>query len=573
MVRKPPRGGFFLGEIWRMQYALGLGLLLLSFVQNFSALPWRSAHNEFFAFVAVLVLGGMYWRKGLTGTGLSFTPPVAVWVGLAMLISGQFVAGQIEFGGDAIVLLLYTALCAGGVLLGQVHAQDTRWSLALAVTLLVAAVLSALIALVQALMVDIASDWVVPLAGYRRTGANFGQSNHLATLQVMGAACLVYLHQQIKLSRLSMGLLGLVLLLGMGISESRTGLLSGMVFIAWWWMQSKALGAPVRLQWAGTAMVALLVAVLCWPIWISALHEVGGSRLNSNPLINTAIGARWLVWPQLAEAVAMKPWFGWGLRQVSVALTAVAGQHEASEPFSYAHNVVLDMALGMGVPLTVLVLLGIGYWGWTRIQSIGTPETWLAVAVLIPFAVHSTLEYPFAYAYFLVPTTFAVGLLEQSHNPVCRLQIPRTLFAACVVSFGALLTLVVIEYMEIEEDFRIARFESLRVGQTPLGYERPNTIMLTQLKALSDVIRTNPHPHMTSDELSLLRFAAARFLWAPVQNTYALAAALNGDTSEGQRQLMLIRVMHGESAYRLVAVQWAVLAQGSYPQLRGLAPP
>ena len=81
---------------------------------------------------------------------------------------------------------------------------------------------------------------------------------------------------------------------------------------------------------------------------------IGGLDDSAATQVNLHAGTRLLVWPQLWEAVLQRPWFGWGLREVSEAHNAVLHAHAQSEPFTYAHNVVLDLAVGMGLPLTLL---------------------------------------------------------------------------------------------------------------------------------------------------------------------------------------------------------------------------
>ena len=113
----------------------------------------------------------------------------------------------------------------------------------------------------------------------------------------------------------------------------------------------------------------------------------------------------------------------------------------------------------------------------------------------------------------------------------------------------------------------------MNVGKTAADYERPHIVLLTQLRALLEVTRTVPHPNMSQDNLLLLRSAASRFPWVPVQNCYALSAALNGNVPEAQRQLKVMRAMHGEERYEAIRVQWDTWAQEKYSQLQGLAPP
>lgn len=550
-----------------MVYTLGFGLLLTSFLQNFSALPWRAAHSEWFAFVAVVV---WCWPV-LRSRSVVCTSTIMTLLCLASLVVVQGVSQRIAFRGDAAVLLLYIQLCLGALVVGQTYAQDPHWAQALAITLLLAALASACVALAQALWVWMDSGWIVVPIGYRRPGGNIGQANHLATLMVMGGASLIYLHQRLKVAHGFAFLLGALLLLGMGVSESRTGLLSGLGLCAWWswhgWVLQRRAKGPVVV---GVA-VMLLMVMWFWPLVIVAVHEVGVGGAGTDAALNAAAGVRPVVWQQLWDAVLQKPWFGWGLRGVTFALAATLDAQPLSAPFGYAHNIVLDMAIGMGIPLTLLALVAVLVWAWRRVRSVFTPEGWFAVGLLIPFAVHSLLEYPFAYAYFLVPTMLAVGLLEPAQPQPLGRRLSRPIVSALVLSFSGLLVWTSVEYLQAEEDFSVARFEALRVGKTAADYARPPLVLLTQLGVLMQVTRVVPHPGMTAQDLQTLQTAAARFPWVPVQNAYAMSLALNGEVAAAQRELRILRAMHGNGAWGAVERQWRQRAQSDYPQLQGIA--
>jgi hypothetical protein len=131
----------------------------------------------------------------------------------------------------------------------------------------------------------------------------------------------------------------------------------------------------------------------------------------------------------------------------------------------------------------------------------------------------------------------------------------------------------VVEYVAIEEDFRIVRFEALRIGATPASYQRPHVILLTQLDALLHGGRIVPKPGMSADEVELARKVALRFPWPATQNRYAQSLALNGNPDEAIRQLLVLRALHGEAAYAQVKAGWTLLAHEKYPQLQTLKLP
>ena len=252
---------------------------------------------------------------------------------------------------------------------------------------------------------------------------------------------------------------------------------------------------------------------------------------------------------------------------------AVAHAYAVSEPFSYSHNIVLDLALGMGVPLAALLMLITAVWLWRRVRSANQLLPWYCLALVLPVAVHSLLEFPFAYAYFLVPMMFALGVLEGMAGAKFVLHIGVRTAAVILLGLSIAAAWSVVEYVAIEEDFRVARFEALKVGQTPADYRRPDILLLTQLSALLDGARISPKPGMSANELTLAKKVALRYPWTATQNRYALSLALNGNPEEAIRQLHVMKAMHDEKTYAAIKVNWKSLAQDTYPQLRELKLP
>jgi hypothetical protein len=130
----------------------------------------------------------------------------------------------------------------------------------------------------------------------------------------------------------------------------------------------------------------------------------------------------------------------------------------------------------------------------------------------------------------------------------------------------------VVEYVRIEEDFRVARFEALRVGRTPTAYEVPQTHVLTQLDALLRATRVKPRPAMPPEDLALLRDVAMLYPWGATNFRYATALALNGQVDEAVRQLQVLRALQGQKSFdRLMQVLDEMAAE--YPQLKQLRQP
>lgn len=563
-----------------MKYLPGFLLLLASWLQPLHLLPWVSWHSEVLAFAAIGWFFAVELVERKNQRHYYFLWPVAALLPLAMalLVGVQFAFGLIPYFGDALVISLYFVICSMAIAVGrawgvQALSEETNANAQpliyqLAVALSVCAVLSVFLALAQAFDVWNAADWIVRLPGFRRPGANVGQPNHFATMLLIGVVSVGFLFESKRVGSALANVLLALLLLGLAMSESRTGLLSAAVLTAWWGVKRRTMHfrftrGPVIAGWAG-----LLFLLWAWPKFIT--HYYFG---NDGASLDTSAGSRLVVWPQLLEAAMQRPWFGWGLREISAAQNAVLDHYQRSEPFTYAHNLVLDLAVGVGFPSTVALLGLLAYWLWYRLKSASSAVPWYCIASVIPLAVHSMLEYPFSYAYFLVPAMLAVGVLEACLAPhrIYRWRLSFTVW-------GALLLLLILawsaaEYVAIEEDFRAARFDALRIGKTPIEYERPSIYLLTQLDAMVVATRMVPSPAMTASEIELLRRAAMRFPWTAIQNRYALSLALNGNSDEAIRLLKVMRAMHGEKTYAGIRASWEALAESKYPELSKLKLP
>ena len=546
--------------------------------------PWVSWHNEVWVFAAVL-LWAIVGLASLRGKKIpTVVMPGIAWIGILAfsMVWVQYALGYIVYLGNAILITFYILVFVFALTAGR-YATMPRAKFAptisqhqsldsLAEILLLGAVCSAGIALAQVLQVAEAASWITPMTYLRRPGGNLAQPNQLATLLLMGLASLLYLFELGRLRSTSSLLICFLLLCGIAVTESRTGLLGFLMMVAWWILRRRAVDFKVQPFAILSGSVALISLFWYWPQLHAFIFSFGLSA-DVSATVDTGASKRMFVWPQLVDAALQRPWFGWGLGEVSKAHNAVAHINSKSEPYTYAHNFILDLALGVGLPLTALLVAATGVWLWRRTQATQSLIPWYCFAMLLPFGVHSMLEFPFAYAYFLVPAAFALGFIEGTLNPKRVLHIP---WATAVVVFAVAsiaMAWTVKEYIQIQEDYVVARFEALHVGKTEIDYTRPKIYLLTQLDALLEVVRLRPTPGMKEERIALLRDATQHIPTTGVQNRYALALALNGYPDEAHTQLKIIRAMHGEPEYAGIRENWKALADSKYPQLRSVELP
>jgi O-antigen ligase len=545
-------------------------------------LPWVSWHSEVLVFASLLIFFGVVLASRAKPESAPLVFPMAGWPLLALIaaVTVQAGLGMIQFAADAFVLVFYlmTAVCAliiGRTLAGRVTAgggSDGEGLIhQMAWLMVLAGVASAMLAFVQVTDVWVSEGWVNRMPS-RRPGANLGQPNQLATLLLFSLASLVLLSESHRIGRVTAALIAAIVLVALSMTESRTGML-GLAVLAAWNMVVRS-RIKMRLPVWVLAIWALFFvgAMKLWPMCLHFLLE-GRWDIAASTSINTSGGTRWLVWQQLWQAVLQRPWFGWGLREISTAHNAVVVPGADVEPFTYAHNIILDLAVGGGLPFTLLLVVAVAVWLWRRTKAVNNMGDWYCLAIALPFGLHSLLELPFAYAYFLVPVMLLVGVLEARLAATWVFSLRRWIAGCAWVVLAVAFVWSVREYIAIEEDFRVARFEAARIGHTPSEYQRPPIMLLTQLSAALEVVRIVPRPDMASETIERMRRVALRFPWPATQSRYALVLVLNGNPDEAIRQLKVIRAQHGALMYKEVKRKWLELAESTYPQLGQIALP
>jgi O-antigen ligase len=535
--------------------------------------PWMAFHNEAPAFAGLIAAAALAAVQNRDPLGWRLGPGQFLLLLLVALAPVQYLAGQLPYAGDVWLTLTYGGGLVLAWTLGRLWAGEPRRghfdpleTLALGFT--VGASVSALMGITQALGQEgVWGPWLMSGQHIPRALANLGQPNQLATLLLMGLVALVVLRERDLISGPLLLLLAILLSSGVVLAQSRTSLLAATALAAWAWWRSAALRQLSRRSVLGWLLALWLCsALLPWlQQWLQDLpHE---ALAAAAPVARPNI--RPLMWQQLLAAVSQSPWTGYGWLQTPAAQQAGALQVPGLEQVLYAHNHLLDLLVWLGIPLTLLLLALVARVLWSRRRALEESRVVLALAWLLPLAVHAMLEFPLAYAYFLLPAGVLWGMLDQWTRPADARdwRLPRAIVLLAVCAVGALALLMARDYVLVEEDFRVARFENRGIGQTPPEYEVPEIHWLTHLGAVLRAMRLRAEPDMDDAELALLHETARRFSWPPLHFRAALAQALNNQPDQAARQMRLIRNLYGDDIYREAAADFRRLQEEKYPAL------
>jgi O-antigen ligase len=274
----------------------------------------------------------------------------------------------------------------------------------------VVGVFSSVIAALQVFAPGWADGVLVARSGFPgRAVGNLRQPNHLSSLLLWSLVALVPLRESGRLATGGALLLGALFSIAIELSGSRTGTV-GLLLLGLWGVADRRLARPGRLL--------LLAAPLLYGAWALALKALQAEALGAATRIGETdvSGSRFGIWRNTLALIGQQPWTGVGFGEFNFAWTLTPFPGRPVAFFDHTHNLALQFAVELGVPLALLLLalLGLALWQAGR-RSLrtggveGAAQRAGFVMVLL-MALHSQLEYPLWYAYFLLPTAWVWGV-------------------------------------------------------------------------------------------------------------------------------------------------------------------
>ncbi|MDE2627957.1 MAG: O-antigen ligase C-terminal domain-containing protein [Burkholderiales bacterium] len=359
--------------------------------------------------------------------------PVSVWPrsgGLAALQSALVLlllaalASPLWAGLPWSLALSSAGMIAAALLAAQMGAAMQRGGLAqpafraFCIGLVVAGVASSVIGIVQVFAPGWADgEWIARSYIEGRAVGNLRQPNHLSSLLLWSTVAALWLGEARAVRRWGSALLALLFIFVIVLSGSRTGALS-VVLLAGWGLLDRRLSRFTRTL----LLLAPLVYAAFWlgtSAWADHSHHVfgGETRFTTKGDISSS---RYGIWADTLALIRMHPWAGVGFGEFNFAWTLTPFPGRPVAFFDHTHNLVLQFAVELGLPLAALVLALLVWALYSALRDAlraradadpaQAPLRRAAFVMVLLILVHSLLEYPLWYAYFLLPAAFAFGL-------------------------------------------------------------------------------------------------------------------------------------------------------------------
>ena len=439
------------------------------------------------------------WGAGLLGLGAcSFMLTQRYWqapevprivllpIGLLLLLTIQFFLGRVTHFDQIMLLSLYFLFAALMIMLGRALRFELglpAMVIVLAMFLLLGAELNTLSGILQYYRW---STFLNPFIFTKNSSVvcgNIAQPNHYANYLALGLISLGLLYLRLSMRIWLVALFAAPMLFVMVLSASKSSLLyllfaAGLAFL--WQRRDKALRPVMYYSLALLVGFSLMHFVVKIP-WLA------GATANVTPverLFNTASGViRLHLWREAVHILGHFPLLGAGFGQFAnqhLHLAMEMRYPNTSGLYTNAHNLVMQLAAETGLPGVAILLgtLGLCFWRSILRGAQYTLDHWWGYAILSVLGIHSLLEYPLWYSFFLGMAAVTLGMLDTTFYSLNLRNLGRA-------SLAIILVLGVVYLLQVFNGYqRLEKALMLHVVAAKEHSEIPHARVLEELMAV-----------------------------------------------------------------------------------------
>lgn len=527
--------------------------------------PWTSFYPDWLMAAACVAL--MVWVWIRSPSGIPWTRMAVGMAAVAAVPLAQSVVGTIAFPAEGLVAALYLLGCASAIVVGAraETAAPGRAGDALFAGLTLAALVSVGLQLYQWLDLNQLGSLVLQVpSNHVRPFANVGQPNLLATLLAWGLIGLWRAHERSAIGPTGGTLGAAFLLFGIAMTQSRTGWLEVALLAVVTLTRPLSLRRPPSRRVVVVLALWFVALVLCWPTLSAAVGLDPVLTLDQQ----VEAGKRPAIWRLGLDAVANRPWFGWGWNQGGEAHVALAAKHASIQVLiPYMHNIVIDLMLWTGIPIGIGLTLGFATWYLRRLREPGSAERSLMIVALSVLLLHAMFELPHGHAAFLLPAALMIGIVEARSAAAVSFVMPRWALGAALL--GAILSLMIFarEMLVVEQDLLAVRMHAARIANLPPLGPPPRLVLMASHGELLSNLRSAPEPDMSDAQLIQFRRVAYRFPSTGNLLRLAEADVLNHRPVQAREALSLMCQLRPAAECAGASRFWNQMGTAKYPDL------
>lgn len=528
-------------------YLICAALLGLAYLLPYHTSPWPTMGSE-----VLTLLAGSVLLLGLYQNKVNIAKPQLLLLPVLFIPLIQYACGQILYLSNALASFGYIALFWLMIVVGynlsttaQKREKLFTW---LSIFFLVVGVLSSVIAILQWLNLNGYFSYIMyPLKG-NRPYANMAQPNNLATLLTLALMACVYLFEKRLFKNIYLIPASTILIFSVALTQSRTTWVFCLFILIYWsikqFKQSVRLSLPKLMLWIGLFVICVAFLPLINQMLSAAtVYEV---RNTASVVERATSGFKRLdMWAQIAQAIQLKPWLGYGWNQTGMAQIAVFDLHPSREWYKSAHNIIFDLIIWNGVIIGGLIVAYFSAWLYWLNKGVKDNISVVATLMVCAILIHGLLEFPLHYGYFLLPAGFLLGIIQAQYQNLIAVSIKPIIFKIVAV-IGIVSSLIFArDYMLYKEQMRI-------ISQiTPITANHQQILdrkifLLTQFEERIWWVSLDPKTKMSPEQIEHIGRMVANLAAKYDLYKYAQVLAYNGYKTEAEYQLWISSQLHRE---------------------------
>lgn len=524
-------------------YLLGL-MLCLPFLIPIHRLPIPSFYSEWVAIFTSLFAGLMlFFSKTEKTTTLEIPYAITIPLSLALIVSIQWLLGYFAYSSSAFVVIIFLVWSASIIQVTshilELFPQEFILP-RLAFFIFIGGLVNAIFGILQFLelnqFLNVAISESIPFSQAGVYG-NLAQQNHFATYLSLSLASLLFLYKNHRISSKQTIFFSIILMIGLFLSGSRSAFLyylcCGYFFFG---LKAKNLNKPhlKRILFIFISVIAFISLLF----FIASLFGLKFSQLHRYLYFSETVGTRSFLWGHAWIMFVNNPLLGVGWDAFAFQLIEQIGQSGNSNLWGvdqFAHNIFLQLLAGMGLFGFLSFMIPSTQFLWRqRSQPLCVNRQWWFCSLTI-LTIHSSLEQPLYYAYFLGFASFIVSCLETKHFTIKFNGVKSKLISLFFI-FGIVISAKIwCDYKYIENNFFESKNQKININNEDI-IDLQNWSFFS---GLIESIRPDifvPHQSKVEDKITLnLRLMH----FAPLAETEFRHAALlaeNGNITDAKKR-------------------------------------
>lgn len=530
--------------------------LSMSWLIPVHQIPWMSFHSDALTALILLLPAWLILLK----TDINFKlDALCLAVTLCIInIWSQYLFGKIASFGVAWIYSLYFIGFLLAILTGRAWQKHTpnQCSDFIFLSVLLGGLLSVGIQLCQLLDVGFTGSFVLP-SNSSRYFANLGQPNQLGSLLILSILACAWFHIKNSINGAVLMALAIILTFGLAMTGSRTGWLN-MTILACGLFFYKDKTTARKLFSSSIWLLAFYYSSVYFQPWLFIKKLLGHAVDDVGVRATLVDDARLDIWKGLITSHHDYFFSGYGWGQIAHSQTFYINQQlDMGNMIIQSHNIFLDIILWTGVPFSLILFGLFFFWTFKLIYKLDDIRVLLMIFSLLVLFIHSMLEFPLHYAYFLLPAGLMAGVVSQSTNAIA-IKIPKFIIALLIVLSTTAYSVTIKDYIIIEEGFLGLRFKQNNI-QGVDEFPADSVMALTHLRDYIIFTTSDPTLNHSNADISLGREVVASFPSALSIYNLAAILAFSGNSQEAEFWLDRICKINNRSQCELIKSYWSNL--------------